>query len=202
MTDTWNGAIRQAAEQDDDAYCPYCLVADGTDADPLDEYGTTSVDADRADQDTRTLGDTLHVFGWVCAEHDTLCVRDPFEFEPPIDGLLMVVFEGNTGDTVNAHIPVHDLKRDRGQYYHPDNAELEYPDGENQSSDSDDDLDGNAERTTTLPDRPADPPWSDHYSKTIHISEHNAPRSCFRCGDAARWYLLDPHKFTCGGCLP
>jgi hypothetical protein len=202
MTNNWQGAIRQAAEQDDDAYCPYCLVENGTDADPLDEYGTTSVDADRADQDTRTLGDTLHVFGWVCAGHDTLCVRDPFEFEPPIDGLLMVVFEGNTGDSVAAHIPVHDLKRDRGQYYHPDNDELGYPDDEDQSSDFNGDLDADTNADVKHADPRSDPPWGDEYDKTIPISENNAPRSCFRCGDSARWYLLTPHKFTCGECLP
>jgi hypothetical protein len=109
MTDTWNGAIRQAAEQDGEAYCPYCLVESGTDADPLDEYGTTSVDADRADQDTHTLTDTLHVFGWVCPDHDTLCVRDPYEFDDPGESLVMVVLRGNTGESVTTLVPDDDL---------------------------------------------------------------------------------------------
>lgn len=109
----WTGAIRQAAEQDDRAYCRNCLVDDGPDADPLDEPTTALVAADRADQDTRTLGDTLHVYGWICERHDTLCVRDPFEFEPPIDGLLMVALESESDDSVLGHIPVYDLASDR-----------------------------------------------------------------------------------------
>jgi len=173
MTDTWNGAIRQAAEQNDAAYCPYCLVSEGTDADPLTEYGTTSVDADRADQDTRTLGDTLHVFGWVCGTHDTLCVRDPSEFDDPGESLVMVVFRGNTGESVTALIP-------------------------------DDDIDDTTDDATndTRDDPQPDPEWSDNYERVISITENNAPRSCFECGQSARYYLLNPHKFTCGGCLP
>lgn len=212
MTDHWTGAIRQAAEQDGDAYCPYCLVAEGTDADPLTGYGNTSVAADRADQDTQTLGDTLHPFGWVCDGHDTFCVRDPDEFTPPIDGLLMVVFTGNTGESVMAHIPVHDLKRDRQQYYHPENDDLEHPAAENRSSDSttaaDDQeaaaTDGGLDQQHREQHQQQQPEWVDQYGRVTELGENNAPRTCFRCGDPADYYLIERGKFTCGGlnCRP
>lgn len=169
MTTNWQGAIRQAAEQGDGAYCPYCLIDDGTDADPLDEFGTTTVDADRADQHTHTLADTLHVFGWVCDDHDTLCVRDPYEFDDPGGSLVMVVFRGNTGESVAALVP-------------------------------DDDLDDTTDDTRDDPD--PDPEWGDDYERVITITEDNAPRSCFECGQQARYYLLNPYKFSCGDCFP
>jgi hypothetical protein len=205
MTDHWEGAIRQAAEQDGEAYCPYCLVAEGTDADPLVGYGNTPVAADRADQDTRTLGDTLHPFGWVCDDHDTFCARDPNEFAPPIDGLLMVVFRGNTGESVMAHIPVHDLDRDRQRYHHPQNADLEHPTAENRSSDSTT-ATGDQEAATDggLEQQHHQPQWIEQYDHVIELSDNNAPRSCYLCGDPADYYITDTAKFSCGSmnCRP
>jgi len=126
MSDTndthWTGAIRQATEQDGRAYCRNCLVDDGPDATPLTDPTTAHVHADRADQQTQTLGDTLHVFGWICERHETLCVRDPWEFEPPIDGLLLVALESDLDDEVLGHIPVYDLARDRGDDQIPFNS--------------------------------------------------------------------------------
>lgn len=185
-TDT---TIRQAAEDDGTAYCPDCLVADGTDARCLTDYGTARLPASRLDQDTRTLADTLHVFGWYCERHDTYCVRDPFEFEPPIDGMLTVAIESAIDGEVLGHIPVHDLDRDRERYYHPDDESLTHPSNHGPPEDADptpDDL----------------PEWAENYDTVIVLNDHNAPRSCGECGDPADYYVLPPYVFTCGYCVP
>lgn len=58
---------------------------------------------------------------------------------------------------------------------------------------------GGHDREIGLPESPS---WGDDYERVVTLTENNAPRTCYGCGDSAQHYLIGPYKFSCGSCRP